>query len=196
MLIGVIGLMAIYLALGGMTLSFRAVSAEMKPSFGTWAWLVPIVADLSVLVFSGVDLVLEKLDMPHPLARWTVYGATFGTVYLNYSAGGTLPGRVAHVLMPSIWVVFIELMRHIVRRRVALATGRRRDPIPVARWFLAPWPTAKLWRRMVLWRINSYTAALAAERRRLAAIATVRDVYGWKWRWKLSPAAAYADRDG
>ncbi|WP_051451355.1 DUF2637 domain-containing protein [Actinospica robiniae] len=186
-LTAITGLLAVYLALGGMTLSFRAVSAEMRPAFGAWAWLVPVVADLSVLVFSGVDLVLEKLDMPHPLARWTVYGATFGTVYLNYTAGGDAAGRVAHVLMPSIWVVFIELMRHIVRRRVSLETGRRRDPIPAARWFLAPWPTAKLWRRMVLWRINSYTAALAAERRRLAAIAVVRETHGRAWRWRVSP---------
>jgi len=183
-----IGVMAALVALGGMVLSFRAVSSEMLPSFGKgWSSLVPLVADLSVFVFSGVDLVLEKLDMPHPLARWTVYGATFGTVYLNYNAGGTLPGRIAHVLMPAIWVVFIELMRHVVRRRVSLETGSHREPIPAARWFLAPWPTAKLWRRMVLWRINSYTNALAAERRRLAAIATVREVHGVLWRWKVSP---------
>ena len=183
-----IGVMATYVALGGMVLSFRAVSTEMTPAFGAhWAWLVPVVIDLSVFVFSGVDLVLEKTNMPHPLARWTVYGATLGTVYLNYNAGGTLPGRIAHMLMPSIWVVFIELMRHIVRRRVSLETGTRREPIPAARWFLAPWPTAKLWRRMVLWRINSYTAALATERRRLAAIATVREAYGLAWRFKVSP---------
>lgn len=183
-----IGFMAALIALGGMVLSFRAVSAEMVPAFGAgWSALVPIVADLSVFVFSGVDLVLEKLDMPHPLARWTVYGATFGTVYLNYNAGGTLPGRIAHVLMPSIWVVFIELMRHVVRRQVRLATGSRREPIPAARWLLSPWPTAKLCRRMVLWRINSYTEALATERRRLAAIATVREVHGRLWRWRVSP---------
>jgi hypothetical protein len=182
-----VGIMASAIALGGMMLSFRAVSVEMRPAFGTWSVLVPVVIDLSVFVFSGVDLVLARLDMPHPLARWTVYGATFGTVYLNYSAGGDLPGRVAHVLMPSIWVIFIELMRHIVRRKVNLATGARREPIPAARWFLAPWPTTKLWRRMVLWRVNSYTAALAAERRRLAALAVVRAEHGRLWRSKVSP---------
>src|SRR4030081_856795 len=102
----VIGVMAALIALGGMVLSFRAVSAEMVPAFGArWAWLVPIVVDLTVFVFSGVDLVLARLDMGHPLARWTVYGATGGTVWLNYSAGGSAAGRGAHVLMPAIWVV-------------------------------------------------------------------------------------------
>ena len=184
----VIGVMAALIALGGMVLSFRAVSVEMVPAFGQrWAWLVPIVVDLTVFVFSGVDLVLARLDMGHPLARWTVYGATGGTVWLNYSAGGTAAGRVAHVLMPSIWVVFVELMRHVVRRQVNLSTASHREPIPAARWFLSPWPTLKLWRRMVLWRINSYPRALDQEKMRLGAIATAREMYGRFWRFRISP---------
>jgi hypothetical protein len=184
----VIGVMAALIALGGMVLSFRAVSTEMAPAFGArWSWLVPIVVDLTVFVFSGVDLVLARMNMTHPLARWTVYGATAGTVYLNYSAGTALPGRIAHVLMPSIWVVFVELMRHLVRHQAQLSTGTRREPIPTARWLVSPWPTLKLWRRMVLWREHSYTAALATERRRLGAIATARHTYGRRWRSAVGP---------
>ena len=184
----IIGIMAALIALGGMILSFRAVSAEMVPAFGArWAWLVPIVVDLTVFVFSGVDLVLARLDMSHPLARWTVYGATGGTVWLNYSAGGSAAGRVAHVLMPSIWVVFIELMRHVVRRQVNLATASHREPIPTTRWLLSPWPTLKLWRRMVLWRINSYPRALEQEKMRLGAVAAAREIYGRFWRLRISP---------
>ena len=184
----IIGIMAALIALGGMILSFRAVSAEMVPAFGArWAWLVPIVVDLTVFVFSGVDLVLARLDMSHPLARWTVYGATGGTVWLNYAAGGSAAGRVAHVLMPSIWVVFVELMRHVVRRQVNLSTASHREPIPAARWFLSPWPTLKLWRRMVLWRINSYPRALDQEKMRLGAVATAREMYGRFWRFRISP---------
>jgi hypothetical protein len=183
-----VGVMAALVALGGMVLSFRAVSGEMVPAFGArWAWLVPIVVDLTVFVFSGVDLVLARLDMSHPLARVTVYSATFGTVYLNYSAGATMPGRIAHVLMPSIWVVFIELMRHVVRRRVNLATASQRQPIPVTRWLVSPWPTLKLWRRMVLWRVNSYPTALTMERTRLGALAAARQIHGRAWRYRISP---------
>ncbi|MGH3415820.1 MAG: DUF2637 domain-containing protein [Actinocrinis sp.] len=183
-----IGVMAALIALGGMTLSFRAVRVEMVPAFGApWAWLVPIVVDLAVFVFSGVDLVLARLDMTHPLARWTVYGATTGTVWLNYSAGGDTAGRVAHVLMPSIWVVFIELMRHVVRRQTNLATGSLREAIPPARWLLSPIPTFLLFRRMVLWRQHSYTAALVMERRRLEAVAVARQIHGHAWRRKAGP---------
>ncbi|HEY3872841.1 MAG TPA: DUF2637 domain-containing protein [Actinocrinis sp.] len=184
----VIGVMAALIALGGMVLSFRAVSSEMIPAFGPrWSWLVPVVVDLTVFVFSGVDLVLARMDMGHPLARLTVYGATAGTVYLNANATGDLVGRVAHVLMPSIWVVFIELMRHVVRRQTNLATGSRREPIPASRWLVSPWPTLKLWRRMILWRLNSYPRALAAERQRLSAIAAARAVHGRSWRWRVDP---------
>jgi len=183
----VIGIMAALIALGGMTLSFRAVRAEMAPAFGAWALLVPIVVDLAVFVFSGVDLVLARLDMSHPLARWTVYAATAGTVWLNYSAGGSAAGRTAHVLMPSIWVVFVELMRHVVRRQTSLATGSLREPIPAARWLLAPVPTFLLFRRMVLWRQHSYRAALAMERRRLEAVAIARQWHGRAWRRKVGP---------
>lgn len=183
-----IGVMAALIAVGGMTLSFRAVRAEMVPAFtAQWAWLVPIVVDLAVFVFSGVDLVLARLDMSHPLARWTVYGATAGTVWLNYSAGGDAAGRVAHVLMPSIWVVFVELMRHVVRRQTNLATGSHREPIPAVRWLLSPVQTFLLFRRMALWRVNSYTTALAMERRRLGAVATARALHGALWRRKVGP---------
>jgi len=184
----IIGIMAALIAIGGMVLSFRAVSTEMIPAFGArWAWLVPIVVDMTVFVFSGVDLVLARLDMSHPLARWTVYGATGGTVWLNYSVGGSVAGRVAHVLMPSIWVVFVELMRHVVRRQANLATGSHREPIPTARWLLSPWPTLKLWRRMVLWRVHSYPRALDQEKMRLGAVAAAREMHGRLWRFRISP---------
>jgi Protein of unknown function (DUF2637) len=182
-----IGTMAALIGLGGMTLSFRGVSHEMIPAFGAhWAWLVPVVVDLTVFVFSGVDLVLNRLEMNHPLARWTVYTATAGTVYLNYEAGGNLPGRIAHILMPSIWVVFIELMRHVVRRLTGLANGTLREPIPAMRWLLSPWPTLKLWRRMVLWQTTSYRTALLQERTRLTRVAALREEHGPLWRWRVS----------
>ncbi len=184
----VIGIMAAAIALGGMVLSFRAVSTEMVPAFGAqWAWLVPIVVDLTVFVFSGVDLVLARRGIPHPLARVTVYGATAGTVWLNYQSGAGAAGRVAHILMPSVWVMFIELMRHVVRHEAHLVGTSLREPIPATRWLLSPWPTLKLWRRMVLWRVNSYTVALGHERERLRRGAGLREQYGPLWRLRVSP---------
>lgn len=183
-----IGIFAALIGLGGMILSFRAVSAEMIPAFGIhWAWLVPLVIDLTVFAFSGVDLVLTRHGMSHPLARFTVYAATVGTVWLNYDAGGDTPGRVAHVLMPLIWVLFIEILRHVVRRKAHLAGAEIREPIPAARWLLSPVPTALLYRRMVLWQVYSYRAALAHERKRLRKIAALREEHGRWWWFHVAP---------
>jgi Protein of unknown function (DUF2637) len=181
------GVLAGLIGLGGMVLSFRSVRAEMTGAFGTWAWLVPIVVDLAIFAFSGVDLVLSRLGMGHPLARLTVYVATTGTILLNASASGGLTGKAAHVLMPLFWVLFTELARHVVRALTGLATGTRRDPIPAARWLLSPIPTFALWRRMVLWRVNSYTVALGMERNRLGCIAVARAAHGRRWRSRVDP---------
>ena len=184
----VIGVMATLVALAGMVLSYRSVRDEMIPAFGAaWAGLVPLATDLAIFAFSGVDLILTRLGMGHPLARWTVYGATFGTVWLNYSAGVTPAGRVAHVLMPCRWVVFVELMRHVARRQADLAGGAVREPIPAARWIVSPWPTLNLWRRMVLWRQHSYSDAVAMERVRLGAVAVARQIHGRAWRRRVGP---------
>src|SRR5581483_10922855 len=80
-----------------------------------------------------------------------------------------------------------ELMRHVVRQQTTLATGSVREPIPTARWLLAPGPTFLLFRRMVLWRQHSYPAALAMERRRLEAVAIARQWHGRAWRRKVGP---------
>lgn len=181
------GILAALIGLGGMVLSFRSVRTEMTGTFGTWAWLVPVVVDLAIFAFSGVDLVLSRLEIGHPLARLTVYVATGGTVYLNASAQGGLAGKVAHVVTLLFWVLFTEIARHVVRALTGLATGNRRDPIPAARWVLAPRSTALLFRRMVLWRQHSYTDALTMERNRLGSIAVARSAYGRRWRSRVDP---------
>lgn len=59
------------------------------------------------------------------------------------------------------------------------------DGIRTSRWILAPYPTLKLWRRMVLWEIRSYPDALSRERARVLALTDLQDTYGrWAWRRK------------
>jgi hypothetical protein len=49
---------------------------------------------------------------------------------------------------------------------------------------------------MVLWRVNSYAAALAQERVRLTRIAAMRDEHGRLWRWKVSALDRFSIRLG
>jgi hypothetical protein len=58
------------------------------------------------------------------------------------------------------------------------------DSIRLSRWLLAPVPTVRLWRRMVLWETRSYPAALTRERNRVLALTDLQDAYGLGWRWK------------
>src|SRR5205807_735284 len=97
-----------------------------------------------------------------------------------------------------------------VRTRAGLASGTRMDSIRPSRWLLAPVATVRLWRRMVLWEIRSYVAALVRERDRVLALTDLKDTYGpLAWRWKaprrtkalyrlgeLIPAALVTATDG
>ena len=179
-------LSAIAIATGGFYLSFDAVRAAMRPAFGPKAFLVPVIVDSSIFVFSGVDVVLARLRMGHPLVRLVPLGGTGATVWLNISAGGGGGASVAHVCMPSVFVAFAEVCRHVVRRRAGLAADAPREGIPLSRWLADPVRSLLLWRRMVLWDIRSFDLALDREFRRLEVIAAMRDAHGLLWRWKTN----------
>lgn len=133
----------------GMSASFHTVSLEMVPSFGpNWAWTVPATLDLTVGAFSLLEIVLLYLDLPHLLARAAVYAATAGTIYLNTRAVIGPAPALAHAAMPSVWVVYIELLRGAaaaMTRRGHGRTGHR-----LARCLLAPRGTFAEWRDWAL----------------------------------------------
>jgi hypothetical protein len=183
----VFGLAALAIAAGGFRLSFAAVSEAMKPVFGQLAYLVPLITDSSILVFSGLEVVLTRLNHGHPLLRLIPLAGTVATIWLNIASGsGGAAATVAHVAMPSVWVAFVETARHVVRQRTGMATGTVREGIPAVRWLLDPVGSMALWRRMRLWKIDLYDEALAREIKRLGAYAALRDLYGRRWRSKTS----------
>lgn len=185
----VFGLLALALGAGGFSLSFAPVTREMEPAFGSAAWRVPAIVDLSVFVFSALDVLLARLRMGHPLLRLIPLAGTGATIMLNASIGGGVAATVAHIAMPSTWVAFVEVARHVVRHRARLAAGRRREGIPAARFLAAPLRSALLWRRMVLWEVRTYDEAIRRELRRLDTIAALRDAYGRAWRLKVGKNA-------
>jgi hypothetical protein len=173
------------LALLGFVNSFAAVMAAARPSFGHLAFTVPIGIDLGIAVFAALDIVLARLDMRLRWLRLIPWTLTAATVYLNVATEHALFGRIAHAVLPGLWVIAVEVGAHVVRVRAGIEAGTRLETIRPSRWLLAPWPTAKLWRRMVLWEIRSYPAALGRERDRLLALTDLQDTYGpFAWRWK------------
>ncbi|WP_021593490.1 DUF2637 domain-containing protein [Actinomadura welshii] len=209
-LVGVLGLL-------GFVNSFAAVAEASRPSFGGLAWTVPLGIDLGIAIFAALDIVLARLDMRIRWLRFIPWALTAATVYLNVAGEHGTFGKVAHAVLPALWVIAVEIAAHVIRIRAGIAAGTRMDGIRAARWILAPWPTMKLWRRMVLWEIRSYPDALSRERARLLALTDLQDTYGrWAWRRRAprrvralyrlgelataedtgTPSAARSDEDG
>jgi hypothetical protein len=180
-----VGALAGGLGLLGFANSFRAVARAAAPSFGAMAPTVPLGIDLAIAVFSAMDIVLARLDMRPRWVRLVPWSLTGATIYLNIAGQVTWFGRVAHAVFPALWVVAVSLAAHVIRVRAHLASGTAMDRVRASRWLLAPVPTARLWRRMVLWEIRSYPGALDRERARLLALTDLQDAYGViAWRWK------------
>ncbi|TYB55099.1 DUF2637 domain-containing protein [Nonomuraea sp. PA05] len=180
------------LGLIGFVNSFERVAHAADPSFGWFAWTVPLGIDLGIAVFSALDIVLARLGMRLSWLRFIPWALTGATVYLNVAAYLSAPGRtdwfavVAHALLPLLWVIAIEVGAHVIRKRADLAKPDHMDGIRRSRWLLAPMATVALWRRMVLWEICSYPEALGRERERILAKTELQDRYGLLWRWKAT----------
>jgi uncharacterized protein DUF2637 len=186
-LAGVLGLI-------GFANSFRAVADAARASFGALAVTVPVGVDLGIAVFSALDIVLARLDLRPRWVRLVPWTLTAATVYLNVTGQRTGFARVGHAVFPALWVIAVEVAAHVVRVRAGLAAGTAMDRIRPSRWLLAPVPTARLMRRMVLWEIRSYPDALRRERDRLLALTDLQDAYGrhaWRWRAPRRVRALY-----
>lgn len=119
-----------------------------------------------------------------------------GTVAANVTGGW--PDPVAgglHTAAPLL-LVMVEAGLAVLLRRVGLAAGTLREGIPFGRWVLSPWRTWLLWRRMVLWRITSYEAALEVEARLRRARALLLMRYGRRWRRETPADLVWMLRSG
>jgi Protein of unknown function (DUF2637) len=170
--------------LGGLG-SFTTVRELAEPHFKGLAWIVPVGMDLGILVLLAWDLLMEYLDLPWPVLRWVAWAYIGGTVLVNVSAArGQLAGSVMYAAMPVLFITVVEGVRHLIRRRVGLASGRRVERVPMARWLLAPVSSLLLWRRMILWHVTAYRDGLELEYRHLLAVSQLQEEYGrWAWRW-------------
>jgi Protein of unknown function (DUF2637) len=182
-------------ALGGLG-SFATVRQAARPYFGHLAWIVPVGMDVGILILLAWDLLMAYLDLVWPVLRWVAWAYIAATIAVNVGAAhGDLAGGVMHAAMPVLFITVVEGVRHLVRQRVGLASGRRREPIPVARWLLAPLSSGLLWRRMVLWNVTVYHHGLRLEYEHLLAVSGLQQRYGrWAWRWKAPLAERLALR--
>ncbi|MCK2221922.1 DUF2637 domain-containing protein [Actinomadura sp. ATCC 31491] len=123
------------LGLLGFINSFERVAAAAGPSFGWFAWTVPLGIDLGIAVFSALDIVLARLGMRLAWLRFIPWVLTAATVYLNVIGYLGAQGQtdwfavVAHAILPLLWVIAIEVGAHVLRRRADLARADHMDGI-------------------------------------------------------------------
>ncbi len=142
--------------------------------------LVPAGIDGGLLGTVGLDIVLTWIGYPLTWMRAAARVFVAGTIAANVLAGWPDPVSAGlHAAAPLLILMFVEAARSVMLR--SGSDGARREPIPAARWVMAPWPTFVLWRRMVLWRINSYADAVDMELSRRQAIIRLTARYGRDW---------------
>jgi len=151
------------------------------------------VPHLSPLELDGGLVVVTLLDIAFTWGGYPLGGLRFlarvlgvGTIAANVAAGWPDPvGAFLRAFAPAIIVAVTEAVRAVLLRRntgFQEARKRRRESrIPLARWLLAPWPTFVLWRRMRLWDITGYRAAVDMELSRRQAVVRLEMRFGRGW---------------
>ncbi|QDN57365.1 DUF2637 domain-containing protein [Streptomyces sp. S1D4-20] len=176
--------------------SYAAVAKlAAAKGFGAFAHAFPIGIDAGILVLLALDLLLTWLRMPLAMLRHTAWLLTAATIAFNAAAAWPDPiGTGMHAVIPVLFVVVVEAARHAIGRMADITAGRHMDSVRMARWFLDPISTFRLWRRMKLWELRSYDEVIALEQSRLVERARLRARYGRRWRSKAPVSAVMALR--
>jgi hypothetical protein len=182
--------------LGGIG-SFDAVAAVAAEHGFAQPWRVPLEVDIGILALFNADLLFQWLRMSFVPLRWIAHALVGATIWFNMAASWGDPlGMAMHAVAPVLVVMWVEGVRHAIRARAQMAQRRHIESAQLGRWVLAPVSTFRLWRRQQLWRVAALDDALVLERRRLLAVARLRDEHGWRWRWKATALQRHALRHG
>ncbi|MFG2306708.1 DUF2637 domain-containing protein [Actinacidiphila glaucinigra] len=185
-LIGVVVTGAVIIAAIGFAGSYAAVRhLALAKGFGWFANVFPLGIDAGIVVLLALDLLLTWLRIPFPLLRQTAWLLTAATIAFNGAAAWPDPlGVGMHGIIPILFVVSVEAARHAIGRIADITADKHMESVRFWRWFLAPVPTFRLWRRMKLWELRRYDDVIRLEQDRLVYRARLRARYGRAWRRK------------
>ncbi|WP_369211206.1 DUF2637 domain-containing protein [Streptomyces flavofungini] len=184
LVVGIVLAAAIVSTLGLLS-SYTALETKAASWGWDWPWLLPVGIDVAIPAFTGANLILIRMGMELRWIRWVPRALTAVTVYLNWQASTTPGGRIGHAALTLLWVIFSEIASHVYGTRIGAVTGKRRmETVRRSRWILAPIPTARLRRRMILWEITSYEEALTRLQEQTYLRAQLKETYGRRWRSK------------
>lgn len=184
LVIGIVLAAAVVSTLGLLS-SYTALETKAAAWGWDWPWLLPVGIDVAIPAFTGANLILIRMGMELRWIRWVPRALTAVTVYLNWQASSTPGGRLGHAALTLLWVIFSEIASHVYGTRIGAVTGKKRmETVRRSRWILAPIPTARLRRRMILWEITSYEEALTRLQEQTYLRAQLKEEFGWRWRSK------------
>jgi hypothetical protein len=177
-LIGVAGI--------GFAVSFQTISRlAVTHHLPGWPVLYPLGIDVGILALiieSRKAIDARRSDLVPRVLAWVLAALT---IYVNAHGAPAHDwlGRAMHVVMPALWIVFLELTRW--RKLAKRRSGDKREGIPLARWIAAPVSSLVMHRRMVLRDIRSYSLAVELEdARRFVRDITVAH-FGRSWRKEI-----------
>jgi len=180
--VAVIGAMAL-------GLSFVSVMNAAHPFFGTAAFALPIIVDVAIFALTFTSIAMELNELSSPGARYAARALVALTVFANVAPQHTVYGKVIHGAPPVVWSITVMIAEHAIRQLVGLASDAETiDKVRRSRWLLAPVSTFRLWRRMRLWEITSYRAAIGREHEMRASRALLREWHGPRWH-RTAPSA-------
>lgn len=164
--------------------SYTAVTKlAAAKGFGWFAWAFPAGVDSGIGGFLALDLLLTWLRIPYPLLRQIAWCLTAATICFNASSAWPDPLAVGmHATIPLLFIAAVEGARHAVGRIADITADQHMESPPLIRWIIAPWPTFRIWRRMRLWHLPSYTAVIEQQKELKIYRARLRSDYGRRWR--------------
>jgi len=182
------GVLLSIIGLSGSYTTLRVLAEHA--GLGVVSWAFPVGVDLGILVLLALDLaLLTRFGRSVPLLRFGAYLLTGVTIYLNASVGLTCRDMVIHAALPILWILVVEAARYYVATSADAEAGRPGRSIPLLRWLLAPVSTARLWRRMKLWDLDSYSETVELYRQHVIYRQHLRQLHGKRWR-RDAPADA------
>ncbi|MFE2601712.1 DUF2637 domain-containing protein [Streptomyces sp. NPDC059396] len=153
-----------------------------------YARVFPLGVDAGICVFLALDLVLTWRRAPMPALRFFAHVLTGATVYFNGAAAGSdVVGAVMHGITPLMFVASVEAGRRLIVKAARLKDGTAGDGVPMSRWVLDPGRAWGMYRRMRLWGITSYAAAIKLEQEREVYRVLLDRKHG---SWKKAPSDA------
>lgn len=164
--------------------SYAAVSALAEAKhFGAFSRFFPIGIDTGIAVLLSIDLVFAGFRMHFAPLRPTAWILTAATICFNAaSSWGDWIGVGMHATIPLLFVIIIEAARFAIGRIADITADRHIESPPLVRWLLAFPSTFRIWRRMRLWQLRSYTTVVELEREAHVFRTRLRLRYGHKWR--------------